>query len=88
MALACLGLVGYFAHHGINGRHGLEARYRLQQQLPLLESRFAGLDLERQRLRREVALLNSEGPSRDFVEEVARELLGYLLPSEVVLMGR
>ena len=86
--LACLGLTAYFAHHGVNGRHGLEARQRLLVRAPQLERELADLVKMRGRLQREVALLSSDMPSRDLVEEIARDVLGYVLPSEIVLIGR
>ncbi len=86
--LGCLALTGYFAHHAISGRHGLEARKHLTARLPQVEQRFATLDKVRERLKLEVALLTPDKPARDLVEEAAREVLGYVLPSEIVWVGR
>ena len=88
VALACLGLTAYFGHHAVAGRHGLEARHRLLARAPALEQQFAALDEVRQRLKVEVSLLTSDMPSRDLVEEIAREVLGYVLSTEVVWIGR
>lgn len=86
--MACLGLTAYFAHHAVSGRHGLEARRHLAARAPVLEQQYAGLDAARERLKHDVSLLSSDFPSRDFVEEVAREVLGYVLPTELVWIGR
>ncbi len=88
VVLACLGLTGYFGYHAVSGRHGLEARSRLQERGPTLKRELADLAGTRERLEREVALLTVEPPSPDLVEEIARELLGFVLPSEVVWVGR
>ena len=86
--LACLALTVYFAHHAVAGRHGFEARQRLLARAPHLEVQLSSLDLVRQRLQRDVDVLTSDFPSRDLVEEIARDMLGYVLPSEVVWIGR
>ena len=86
--VACLGLAAYFAHHAVSGRHGLEARRHLMARLPQLEAQLAALEIQRHKLQREVALLGSDYPSRDLVEEIARDVLGYVLPSEVVWVGQ
>jgi cell division protein FtsB len=88
VVVACLGLTAYFTHHAISGRHGLEARRHLMARLPQLETRIASLEISRQKLQREVALLGSDFPSRDLVEEIARDVLGYVLPSEIVWVGQ
>ncbi len=86
--VACLGLTAYFAHHALSGRHGVEAQRHLAARAPVLEQQYAALDATRDRLKLEVSLLSSDFPSRDLVEEVAREVLGYVLPSEIVWIGR
>ena len=86
--MACLGLTAYFAHHAVSGRHGLEARRHLMARAPALEQQVTTLSAARDRLKLEVSLLSSDFPSRDLVEEVAREVLGYVLPSEIVWIGR
>lgn len=88
VALACLGLTGYFAHHALNGRHGLETRRHLVGRLPVVEAQVKVLSETRKRLQREIALLSTEPPSRDLVEETARQVLGYVLPSDIVWIGR
>jgi cell division protein FtsB len=88
VAVACLGLTAYFAYHAVHGRHGLEARQRLLARAPQIDQQFEVLDSARRRLKTEVALLTPDLPSRDLVEEVAREVLGYVLPSEVLWIGR
>lgn len=88
IVIACLGLTAYFTHHAISGRHGLEARRHLMSRLPQVEAQLASLEAQRQKLQREVALLGTDFPSRDLVEEIARDVLGYVLPSEIVWIGQ
>lgn len=80
--LGSIAMAGYFGHHAVSGTHGLEARGRLLEQLHRIERDNAELEVVRARLRRDVALLSAEPPSRDMVEEIAREMLGLLYPGE------
>ena len=83
--LLCLGLTAYFAYHAINGRHGLEARSRLIERSALLEFEIKSLEAVRANLQRDVALLTPDKPDPDIVEEVAREVLGFVRPDDTVI---
>jgi cell division protein FtsB len=83
--LLCLGLTAYFAHHAFNGRHGLEARSRLIERSALLEFEIKSLEAVRAKLQRDVALLTPQQPDPDIVEEIAREVLGFVRPDDVVV---
>lgn len=85
MLLLCLGLTAYFAYHAINGRHGLEARKRLIERSSLLEFEVKSLEAVRAKLERDVALLSPDLPNPDMVEEVARDVLGFVHPADRVL---
>ncbi len=82
--LLCLGLTAYFAHHAIHGRHGLEARSRLVDRSALLEFEIKSLEAVRAKLQRDVALLTPANPDPDIVEEVSREVLGFVRPNDFV----
>jgi cell division protein FtsB len=83
--LGCLLLSAWFIHHAIKGRHGLEARARLISRSSALEREIAGLKAMHGRLERDVALLAAEPPDRDFVEEIAANVLGMAYPHDLVL---
>jgi len=83
--LLCLGLSAYFAYHAIYGRHGLETRSRLIERSALLEFEIKSLEAVRAKLERDVALLAPERPDPDIVEEIAREVLGFVHPDDLVL---
>ena len=85
MLLLCLGLTAYFVHHAINGRHGFEARSRLIERSALLEFEINSLEAVRAKLERDVALLATQKPDPDLVEEIAREMLGFVRPGDQVL---
>jgi cell division protein FtsB len=83
--LLCLGLTAYFAHHAIYGRHGLEARSKLIERSALLEFEIKSLEAVRAKLQRDVALLTPDKPDPDMVEEIAREVLGFTYPDDIVV---
>lgn len=86
--LLCLCLTAYFGFHAVKGKHGLEARAGLVSRAERLGTELDGLVAVRRRLEREVALLSEQKPDLDYVEEVARGMLGYARPGDVVLIGR
>ncbi len=85
MLLLCLGFTAYFAYHAIYGRHGLEVRSRLIERSALLEFEIKSLEAVRANLQRDVALLSPENPDPDLVEEIAREVLGFVHPRDQVV---
>ncbi len=86
MLLLCLGLTAYFAFHTLNGRHGLEARDKLLERQSALEFEIQSLEAVRAKLERDVALLRPDLPDPDFVEEIAREVLGFANPRDQIVM--
>lgn len=86
MLLLCLGLTTYFGFHTLKGRHGLEARDRLLERQSALEFEIQSLEAVRAKLARDVALLRPDLPDSDFVEEIARDVLGLANPRDQILM--
>jgi cell division protein FtsB len=84
--LCCTGLTATFAHHSIYGRHGLEARKALMEKSSLLDFEIRSLETVRSKLERDVALLSPELPDADIVEEIARDVLGFVAPSDKLLL--
>jgi cell division protein FtsB len=84
--LLCLGLTAYFAYHTLKGRHGLEARDKLLERESALQFEIQSLEAVRAKLERDVALLRPDLPDPDFVEEIAREVLGFAHPRDRIVM--
>lgn len=84
--LFCLGLMAYFGHHAVHGRHGLEARTRLIERSSLLAFEARSLEAVRTKLVRDVALLSPAKPHPDLVEEVARDVLGFVKADDIVVL--
>ena len=78
----------YFSHHVIHGRHGLEARSRLMERSSMLEFEIRSLEAVRSKLEHDVALLSPELPHPDLVDEIARDVLGFALPSDSIIRRR
>ncbi len=86
MLLLCLSFTAYFAFHTLKGRYGLEARDKLLERESALQFEIESLEAVRAKLERDVALLRPDIPDPDFVEEIAREVLGFANPRDRVLM--
>jgi cell division protein FtsB len=86
--LGCLAVSAYFVHYTINGTHGLAARSRLIERSSILKHEIASLEAVRRRLRRDVDLIDSDPPHPDLVEELARSVLGFARPGDVLLADR
>lgn len=84
--LFCLGLTAYFVYHAIHGRHGLMAREKLLERSSILEFETRSLEAVRDRLKRDVGLLSPELPHPDIVEELAREMLGFVHPADRIMI--
>ncbi|WP_291147440.1 septum formation initiator family protein [Hyphomicrobium sp.] len=85
MLLLCLGLTAYFAYHTLHGRHGLEARDALLERENALQFEIQSLEAVRATLSRDVALMRPDPPDPDFVEEVARNVLGFARPDDRIV---
>lgn len=86
--LACAMSSAYFGYHALHGRHGLEARNRLAERASLLDFEIKSLEAVRGKLHRDVALLSADKPDADMVEEIARDVLGYVHPRDTLVSGR
>jgi cell division protein FtsB len=86
--LCALGVLGYFGYHAVEGRHGLGARTALETRAARLSTELAALETHRTQLQREVKLLSEEAPDPDYVEELARTLLGYARPGDRIVIDR
>ncbi len=84
--LCCSGLTVLFVHHSIYGRHGLEARKALMERSSLLDFEIRSLETVRSKLERDVALLAPELPNADIVEEIARDVLGFVAPGDKLIL--
>lgn len=78
-------MTAYFAYHAIHGRHGLNARAELLERTALLDFELKSLNTVRAKLEHDVALLTPEVPNADLVEEIARDVLGYVHPSDRII---
>jgi cell division protein FtsB len=85
VVLGCLITTAYFTSHALTGRHGFEARTKLIDRSSVLEFEIKSLETVRSRLARDVALLSSDQPAADFVEEIARDVLGFSKPTDAIL---
>jgi cell division protein FtsB len=79
-------LIGYFGVNAFSGNRGLKAKQDIDQQIALLSTELARLQVERAQWQRRIALLKSDGLDPDMLDERARALLDYAHPNELTLM--
>jgi cell division protein FtsB len=72
----------------LKGRHGLDARSRLMERSRLVEREIRALEAVRVRLEREIKLLDEDRPDPDFIDELARQVLGFASPSDRLIVTR
>jgi cell division protein FtsB len=82
----CLCLTTYFGYHAIQGRHGLEARKKLISRSAELDREIKALEAVRARLDHETALLSETAPDPDYIDELARRMLGFARPGDRMLL--
>ena len=86
--LGSLALTAYFAHHAVNGAHGLSNRSRLVERSIEIDREIKALEAVRGRLRQDTRLLSAEPPDADLVEEIARDVLGWTRPGDLIVRRR
>ena len=86
--LVSLCLASYFGYHAMQGRHGLDARSRLMERSQIAEREIRALETVRVRLEREIRLLDEDRPDADFVDELARQMLGFAKPGDNLIVSR
>ncbi len=79
-------LIGYFGVNAFSGNHGLKAKQDIDRQIALLSTELSGLQVERAKWERRIALLKSRGLDPDMLDERARAQLDYVHPNDLTLM--
>lgn len=78
-------VVGYFGSHAIWGERGVLALEEAQAHLAMKQQELAGLTENRERLEHRIALMRSDSPDPDLVEELARTQLMDAAPNQVAV---
>jgi cell division protein FtsB len=78
-------LAAYFSAHALAGQNGLLAWIELQKQTTMLQSELESVRAERIETSQRIARLRDASLDLDYVEERAREVLGYARPTDVIL---
>lgn len=81
-------LLLYFGYHLVQGERGLFAWWQANDRLERAEAELGKLHLQRQILRRRVALLRREHIDEDMLDEQVRRMLNLIRPNEVVIYDR
>ena len=82
---ALIGAIAYLSFHAVAGSQGLSQWGKLQDNIKSLEEKRLGLLVDKQELQQQIIRLTPETLDDDYVEELARQRLHYVYPSELVL---
>lgn len=85
---ASCGLFLYFAYHLVHGDRGYFAWKGLEEKLKIAESTYEKTLAERKALENRVKMLRPDSIDLDLLDERARAVLGFVKPSEVVILEK
>ena len=79
-------LIVYITYHALQGERGLLAYWQLVHQVEQAKIVAADMGATREKIANRVALLSSTAIDRDMLDERVRDMLGYSLPGEVIIL--
>lgn len=85
VTVVCFCLLGFFAWHGLNGKRSFANQTTILVKVSELEERRDAVRAKREALQTRVALLRPESIDADMLEEMARTMLGFSKPNEIVV---
>lgn len=72
----------------MQGRHGLAARFKLIERSTTVEQEIRAHEAVRARLERETVLLGTAEPDPDYIDDLARQMLGFAHPDDRLILVR
>lgn len=78
-------VIFYFGVHALNS---LKSQGHIQEDITLLEQQYAEINSHRRDLEKHVSLLHPDHVDPDYLDEKAREILGYIHPDEVIIVEK
>ena len=85
VTVVCFCLLGFFAWHGLNGKRSFANQKTVLVKVSMLEEQRDAVRARREALETRVALLRPESIDPDMLEEMARKMLGFTRPDEIVM---
>jgi cell division protein FtsB len=82
---ACLALLGYFAWHGFKGPRNFDHRDQLLAKAEKLDGVLQEIRTERLALDKRVALMRPESIDPDMLDELARNVLNFAKPTDLIV---
>jgi cell division protein FtsB len=82
---ACLALLGYFAWHGFKGPRNFDHRDQLIAKAERLDATLQAIRAKRLALDKRVALMRPESIDPDMLDELARAVLNYAKPTDLIV---
>lgn len=82
----CLGLLGFFAWHALEGPRGFKFREKLAAHSQHLTGELVAIEKQRGDFEHRVALLRPESVDPDMLDEMARATLDVAGPNELIVL--
>lgn len=83
----CLIVLGYFGWYGFAGPRSVEHRDHLGAKVVELKNILKAEEARRDSFNRRVALLRPQSIDPDLLEELARKLLGFARPNDMIVFN-
>ena len=83
--LGCLILAAYYGYNAMVGRLGLGTHAELITEISQLEAVYNDLKTQRAELEKRVALLHPDGVDPDLLDELARDVLNFAKPGDLLI---
>ncbi len=83
--IVCMSLLGYFGWHGYYGPRSFDHRDALAAKAEALDIKVAAIREERRALESKVALMRPQSIDPDMLDELARSMLDYGKPGELIV---
>ena len=85
VTIVCLCLLGFFGWHSLYGKRSFANQDKILIKVAELEGSRDKIKSKRETLEARVTLLRPESIDPDMLEEVARHMLGFTRPNEIVV---
>ena len=85
VTIVCFCLLGFFGWHSLYGKRSFANQEKILMKVAELEDTRDNIKSKREILETRVSLLRPESIDPDMLEEVARKMLGFTRPNEIVV---
>jgi len=86
LPLLSLSVMTYFSYHIYHGQYGLQTHENVANHIHLLKAKLDGLEQERDKWQKQIALLKNGTIEKDMLDEYARRTLNLARADELTIL--